>query len=115
MEFWLHGEKAEGEEDNIINRWASGAEQLVGLILERLSLTVPLEVEHLLVLEKCVCLSAVPKSCCLHSVALSTLFHQIAHLLKRESLIYSTSPSKIGQYNLIKLSVEQAEECSALK
>ena len=66
-------------------------------------------------LEKCVCLWAVPKSFCLHSGALSTLFHQIAHLLKWESFIYSTSSSKIGQYNLINLSVEQAEECSALK
>lgn len=52
---------------------------------------------------------------CLHSGALGTLFHQIAHLLEWESLIYSTSPSKIGQYNPIKLSMEQAEECSALK
>lgn len=79
-------EKAGQGADSIINRWASVAEQLVGLILEHLSLTVPLKVEHLLVLEKCVCLWTVPKSFCLHSGALSTLFHQIAHLLKWEVL-----------------------------
>lgn len=36
------GEKAGPGADSIINRWASAAEQLVGLILEHLSLTVPL-------------------------------------------------------------------------
>ena len=36
------GEKAGQGADRIINRWASVAEQLVGLILEHLSLTVPL-------------------------------------------------------------------------
>lgn len=36
------GKKAGQGVDSIINRWVSVAQQLVGLILEHLSLTVPL-------------------------------------------------------------------------
>jgi hypothetical protein len=51
----LRKEKA-GSGEGKIDTWASAVEQLVGLILEHLSLTVTLQVKHLLVLEKCVCL-----------------------------------------------------------
>lgn len=67
--------------------WASAVEQLVGLILERLSLTVTLLSEAPTRLGK-VCLTSGQRQnpFAYTPGALGTLLHQIAHLFKRESL-----------------------------